>query len=86
MKNKKTLTNKFDSINMIFKSKTNGNNEFGKNFPPNGELDILCHDFINTLGGITLRDGYECKVEGVKMDSWKGRIWRIVEEAGLLPK
>jgi len=86
MKNKTMLTYKYDFINTIFKSQTNGIDKFGQNFKPNGEFDILCHEFITELGGITLKNGYNCIVEGIKMDTWKHRIWKIVEEAGLLPE
>ena len=37
------------------------------------------------IGAITLKQGFDTIVEGVKMDLWKERIWAVVENAGLLP-
>jgi hypothetical protein len=49
-------------------------------------LDEKCHHFIWRLSELTERNGFECVVEGVKMDLWKERIWCLVENAGLLPE
>ena len=47
---------------------------------------MLCHDFIDTIGEFTHEFGWDCVIEGVKMDLWKERIWSLVENAGLLPE
>ena len=50
-----------------------------------GKLDELTQHFIGMIGAITLKQGFDTIVEGVKMDLWKERIWAVVENAGLLP-
>jgi hypothetical protein len=37
------------------------------------------------LSNITLNEGFDVVVEGVKMDTWKERIWSVIENGGLLP-
>lgn len=82
---KKTiLTPKWVEIKQLFESKTNKNPEYGENFEIGGELDILTREFVAALGQITHRMGYNCIVEGVKMDLWKERIWSVIENGGLL--
>lgn len=82
---KSVLTPKWVEIKEMFENGTNGSKEYGDNFPIDGELDELTQHFIGMLGAITLKQGFDAVVEGVKMDLWKERIWSVVENAGLLP-
>ena len=76
----------FYTKNTKTKAKANNAPRYGTNFPINGELDKMCHDFIDLMGERTHEFGYECIIEDVKMDLWKERIWSLVENAGLLPE
>ena len=76
----------FYTKNTKTKAKANNAPRYGTNFPINGELDKMCHDFIDLMGELTHEFGYECIIEDVKMDLWKERIWALVENAGLLPE
>ena len=76
----------FYTKNTKTKAKANNAPRYGTNFPINGELDKMCHDFIDLMGELTHEFGYECIIEDVKMDLWKERIWSLVENAGLLPE
>jgi len=82
---KSVLTPKWQEIKAMFEANTNGSKEYGENFPIDGEFDELTQHFIGMLGAITLKQGFDTVVEGVKMDLWKERIWSVVENAGLLP-
>jgi hypothetical protein len=85
-KEKLFLTPKWLKIKQMFENGTNGSNEYGSNFPIDGELDILTQHFLGMISVITLKEGYDAVIEGVKMDLWKERIWAVVENAGLLPE
>ena len=76
----------FYTNNTKTKAKANNAPRYGTNFPINGELDKMCHDFIDLMGELTHEFGYECVIEDIKMDLWKERIWSLVENAGLLPE
>ena len=76
----------FYTKNTKTKAKANNAPRYATNFPINGELDKMCHDFIDLMGELTHEFGYECIIEDVKMDLWKERIWSLVENAGLLPE
>ena len=76
----------FYTKNTKTKSKANNAPRYGTNFPINGELDKMCHEFIDLMGALTHEFGYECIIEDIKMDLWKERIWSLVENAGLLPE
>ena len=80
------LTPKWMEIKQMFESNTNGKKEYGKNFPLDGELDQLTQHFVGMIGVITLQEGFDAVVEGVRLDLWKERIWAIIENAGLLPE
>ena len=84
--NKSFLTPKWLKIKAMYEAGTNGSDKYGTNFEIKGELDMLCHDFIDTIGEFTHEFGWDCVIEGVKMDLWKERIWSLVENAGLLPE
>ena len=84
--NKSFLTPKWLVIKAMYEAGTNGSDKYGTNFEIKGELDMLCHDFIDTIGEFTHEFGWDCVIEGVKMDLWKERIWSLVENAGLLPE
>lgn len=84
--NKSFLTPKWLEIKAMYEEGTNGSDKYGTNFEIEGELDMLCHDFIDTIGEFTHEFGWDCVIEGVKMDLWKERIWSLVENAGLLPE
>jgi len=79
------LTPKWQEIKAMYEAGTNGSNEYGKNFPIDGELDELTQHFIGYLLLLTQDKGFDCVVEDIKMDLWKERIWAVVENAGLLP-
>lgn len=78
------VTAKWLKIKGMYERGTNGNKEFGENFQPGGDLDTMVLDFIEMLGDITYRFGFQCTVEDVKMDLWKERIDSVLTGAGLL--
>jgi len=80
------ITPKWFQIKSMYEAKTNGSSKYGTNFEIGGELDLLAEELIHMLGEITQKMGFDCVVEGVKMDLWKERIWTLVENAGLLPE
>ena len=84
--NKSFLTPKWLVIKAMYEAGTNGSDKYGTNFEIEGELDMLCHDFIDIIGEFSHEFGWDCIIEGVKMDLWKERIWSLVENAGLLPE
>ena len=84
--NKSILTAEWLTIKAMYEANTNGSNQYGTNFPINGELDQLTMDFIDKIGVLTQQLGFDCVIDGVKMDLWKERIWSLVENAGLLPE
>ena len=83
---KSIVTPKWQKIKAMYEAGTNGSDKYGTNFPIEGELDMLCHEFIDMVGEITQNQGFDCVVEDIKMDLWKERIWSLVENAGLLPE
>ena len=86
MKNteKSIVTPKWLVIKEMYGKGTNGSPKYGTNFPIEGELDQLCLEFIDIIGALTEKFGFDSVIEGVKMDLWKERIWSLVENAGLL--
>jgi hypothetical protein len=86
MKNteKSIVTPKWLIIKEMYEKETNGSAKYGTNFPIDGELDQLCLEFIDMIGTLTQKFGFDSVIEGVKMDLWKERIWSLVENAGLL--
>ena len=80
------VTPKWQKIKAMYEAGTNGSDKYGDNFEIEGELDMLCHEFIDMVGEITADRGFDCVVEDIKMDLWKERIWSLVENAGLLPE
>lgn len=80
------LTPKWLEIRSIFEAGDNGSQKYGTNFEVGGELDLLTRDFVDDLGNITENIGFDCLIEGVRMDVWKERIWNLIEHAGLLPE
>lgn len=83
---KTIVTPKWQKIKAMYEAGTNGSDKYGDNFEIEGELDMLCHEFIDMVGEITSDRGFDCVVEDIKMDLWKERIWSLVENAGLLPE
>ena len=83
---KSVITPKWQKIKAMYKAGTNGSDKYGTNFPLKGELDMLCSEFINLVGEITHKRGFDCVVEEIHMNLWKERIWSLVENAGLLPE
>ena len=83
---KSIVTPKWLKIKEMYEQGTNGSSKYGTNFEIGGELDILALEFIDILGEITQKLGFDCVVEGVKMDLWKERGWSLIENAGLLPE
>jgi|TARA_B100001769_G_C21530209_1_gene303944 hypothetical protein len=83
---KSFLTPKWLVVKTMYESGTNGSDKYGTNFDIGGELDKLTREFIDIIGEYTHQFGWDCVIEGVKMDLWKERIWSLVENAGLLPE
>lgn len=88
MKNtqKSILTAEWLTIKSMYEANTNGSNKYGTNFPINGELDQLSTSFVDKIGKLTEKLGFECIIDGVFMNLWKERIWSLIENAGLLPE
>ena len=82
--NKSILTAEWLTIKTMYEANTNGSNKYGTNFPIDGELDQLTMNFIDKIGNLTNKMGFECVIDGVHMNLWKERIWSLVENAGLL--
>ena len=78
------LTNDWVEIKEMYEANTNGTDEYGKNFPINGEFDDLTKEFLDKVGYLTGKLGYECVVDDVHMNLWKERIWSVIENGGLL--
>ena len=83
---KSVITPKWQKIKAMYQAGTNGSDKYGTNFPLKVELDMLCSEFINLVGEITHKRGFDCVVEEIHMNLWKERIWSLVENAGLLPE
>jgi len=83
---KSIITPKWLQIKEMYEQGTNGSNQYGTNFEIGGELDKLSLELVDLLGEITQKLGFDCVVEGVKMDLWKERVWSLIENAGLLPE
>ena len=83
---KSIVTPKWVKIKEMYEAGTNGSDKYGTNFEVGGELDMLCHEFIDMMGEITRKVGWDCIIEDIKIDLWKERIWCLVENAGLLPE
>jgi hypothetical protein len=81
---KMMVTPKWVKIKEMYENGTNGSDKYGTNFPINGELDKLTLEFVEIIGKLTRRFGFDCVIEDVKMDLWKERIWSLIENAGLL--
>ena len=84
--NKSILTAEWLTIKAMYEANTNGSNKYGTNFPIDGELDQLSMNFIDKIGDLTNKMGFDCIIDGVHMNLWKERIWSLVENAGLLPE
>jgi hypothetical protein len=84
--NKSILTAEWLTIKSMYEANTNGSNKYGTNFPIDGELDQLTMNFIDKIGDLTNKMGFDCVIDGVHMNLWKERIWSLVENAGLLPE
>jgi hypothetical protein len=83
---KSFLTPKWLEVKSMYENGTNGSDKYGTNFEIGGKLDKLTREFIDIIGEYTHQFGWDCIIEGVKMDLWKERIWSLVENAGLLPE
>ena len=83
---KQTVTPMWLEIKEMFKENTNGSDKYGTNFPIGGELDELSMEFVEMLGVLTRKFGWDYVIEDVSLDLWKERIWSLVENAGLLPE
>lgn len=83
---KSIVTPKWVKIKEMYQAGTNGSDKYGTNFEVGGELDMLCQEFIDMMGEITRKVGWDCVIEDIKIDLWKERIWSLVENAGLLPE
>lgn len=83
---KSIVTPKWLQIKEMYEAGTNGSDKYGTNFEIGGELDVLSLELVDMLGVITQRFGWDCIIEGIKMDLWKERVWSLIENAGLLPE
>ena len=81
---KSILTSDWLEIKKMYEENTNGKDEYGENFPINGEFDELTRSFLDKIAILTEKLGWECVVDGVKMNLWKERIWSVIEKGGLL--
>tara|TARA_Y100000361_G_scaffold153557_1_gene175687 strand:- start:1177 stop:1584 length:408 start_codon:yes stop_codon:yes gene_type:complete len=81
---KSILTSDWLEIKKMYEENTNGKDEYGENFPINGEFDELTRSFLDKIAILTEKLGWECVVDGVKMNLWKERIWSVIENGGLL--
>ena len=57
---KSVITPKWQKIKAMYQAGTNGSDKYGTNFPLKGELDMLCSEFINLVGEITHKRGFDC--------------------------
>ena len=80
---KSFLTPKWLVVKTMYENGTNGSDKYGTNFDIGGELDKLTREFIDIIGEYTHQFGWDCVIEGVKMDLWKERIWSLVENANI---
>ena len=83
---KQYITPMWLEIKEYYEQNTNKNPKYGENFPIGGKLDEMTRDFIDKIGVLTRKFGWECVIEDVHMNLWKERIWSLVENAGLLPE
>jgi|TARA_R110000796_G_scaffold45684_1_gene110644 hypothetical protein len=83
---KSFLTPKWLIIKEMYKTGTNGSEKYGTNFPTDGELNVLSTEFVEILGELTRKFGFESTIEEIHMNLWKERIWSLIENAGLLPE
>jgi hypothetical protein len=83
---KSFLTPKWLEVKLMYENGTNGSNKYGTNFELGGELDTLTREFVDIIGEYTHQFGWDCVIEGVKMDLWKERIWSLIENAFSLPE
>ena len=81
---KSFLTPKWLEVKLMYEQGTNGSDKYGTNFAIGGELDKLTREFVDIIREFTHEFGWDCVIEGVKMDLWKERIWSVIENAGLL--
>jgi hypothetical protein len=81
---KEVITPRWLKLKEMYKKGTNGSKKYGTNFELGGELDVLALELIDMLGEITLRNGWNCVIEGIEIDLWKKRVWSLIENAGLL--
>jgi|TARA_R110000796_G_scaffold209057_1_gene325402 hypothetical protein len=81
---KSYVTPKWIKIKGIYKANTNGSDKYGTNFPIKGELDNMSMEFVEMLGVLTRKFGWDYIIEDVSLDLWKERIWSLIENAGLL--
>ena len=50
---KTIVTPKWQKIKAMYEAGTNGSDKYGTNFEIEGELDLMCHEFIDMMGEIT---------------------------------
>jgi hypothetical protein len=81
---KSILNNDWLEIKEMYEKNTNGKDEYGENFPINGEFDELTRAFLDKIATLTEKLGFECTVDNVHMNLWKERIWSVIENGGLL--
>ncbi len=51
---KTIITPKWQKIKAMYEAGTNGSVKYGTNFEVGGELDILCCEFVDMVGEITI--------------------------------
>ena len=73
-KTKFPITNKFSVVKKMYKSKDYDIELF----------DSLSTELVTILGECTCRGIKE--IEGETLDTWKNRVWNLIENAGLLPE
>ena len=83
---KQYITPMWLDIKEYYEKHTNKNPKYGENFEIGGQLDDMTRDFVDKMGVLTRKFGWECVIEDVHMNLWKERIWSLIENAGLLPE
>ena len=72
---KMMVTPKWQEIKAMYKAGTNGSDEYGENFPIDGELDLLTQHFIGIIAKITLDRGFDCVVEDADLEEQSFKVF-----------
>lgn len=70
--------------NIIHNKWMNIKEKYKSSNPNIEEIDLLTQDLLSDLSELTIK-GYT-EIDGVEIDKYKDRVWRVVENCGLLPE